>query len=172
MHLDQDSLTLFGYLDIDLTPRGGDPVTVRIREITVGEILGGPYVDHLMADYGKALALVCTIDGEALTPAFLESLPRVEWTRLRETEEAVNFSFAVAEIKAAHARGEALKVVKEQALALYREMTAALSGQASSSTTAASPAKPPSRPAPEPSDGSPRPSAGPRPSSSPAMSSS
>lgn len=133
------------------TLTGRHPVTlsdgssVHVREATPADILDGKYVELLRTDYAALLDWICDQqDGWA------RSLSREDWATLREAEEQINFDFALAETKAAHARGQALKFLDEAVLAQSRKLVDLARSLSSSRNTARSPGPPDRRPAPSP----------------------
>jgi len=85
--------------------------TVFVREVSVQDVLEGKYIDLLRTDYA---ALLDWLTGKP--EGWAKSLDRASWTRLRETEEALNFEFALAETKAAHERGQKTRFINEALL--------------------------------------------------------
>jgi hypothetical protein len=123
-----------------------DPVTeqVFVREVSIAEILDGQYVTLLREDYAKLLDwLLSKPDGWSRT------LDRASWRLLRETEEQVNFDFALAETRAAHERGQRLRWLDELDLERTQKMMEALSSLTPSPSIAGSPAHPGAQPSPK-----------------------
>jgi len=110
----------------------GQPFTedVFVREVTYEDVLEGPYLDKLRTSYRGCLEwLMDKPDGWART------LDRDSWRRLRETEEAVNFEFALAEAKAAHERGQKLKFIDDRILAESQKMLSLMNSFSRSSSS-------------------------------------
>lgn len=171
----EDQLLLTGTLEVPVSLRDGRAATIVLREVTYDEVVHGAYVEQLRSDYRAALCTVGAVksgdrrsekedDGAdpqlpssishlPLTPEFLDRLDRQSWVALREAEERLNFTYALGEIEAAHARGEKLRVVQEAELRALKIAQQIIGGADSSPTTAASSTKAPRRPGKEPSDG-------------------
>jgi len=145
---------LLGGRTITVTRRDAaqpDPVTeqVFIREVSIAEILDGQYVTLLREDYAQLLDWLL-----AKPPGWSRTLDRASWRLLRETEEQINFDFALAETRAAHERGQRLRWLEELELERSQKMMAAFSSLTQSPSIAGSPAQPAKQPSPKRSHGS------------------
>jgi len=89
----------------------GKPVTeeIFVHEVTYEDIVDGPYIKLLKNDIREMFEWLLD-----KPKGWTKSLTRESWQSLRETEEAINFDFALAEIKAIHDRGGQLKFIDEQ----------------------------------------------------------
>jgi hypothetical protein len=125
----------------------GEEVTVR--EITPADILDGKYLRLLREDYAALLDWLC-----GKPAGWAKSLGREDWTALREAEERVNFSFALAETKAAFERGQALKFVDEAIVAQSRQLMELMGSLGLSANTAAPADAAAPKPSPSPCPGS------------------
>jgi hypothetical protein len=139
----------------DTTLRGGARVTlsdgsaVLVREVTPSDILDGTYIELLRTDYADLLDWLCGQEA-----GWSRTLPRADWTLLRETEEQVNFGFALAETKAAFERGQALKFVDEAIVAQSRQLMELMGSLGLSANTAAPADAAAPKPSPSPCPGS------------------
>ena len=121
---------LSGQIQVDVQLPDGGWEMVAVREVTAWEVLYGNYVELLQSDYAGALELTTGKSRE-----WLQALPRHSWVALREAEERLNFSFALAEVKAAHDRGEKLRFIQEQQAKILQLLRGSILGSASSATT-------------------------------------
>lgn len=166
---------LSGGSAVDLVFLDGSTARVFVREVTVGEILDGQYVELLRTDYPKLLESFCQRVGpsgpvglketgaeaptpreapEPLEPGWTRRLTRESWQQLRETEDRLNFDFALAETTAAHERGQRLKFVDEQILEQSERLLKTVGSLTSSQNTADSRRAARKRPVAAPSAGS------------------
>lgn len=132
---------LRGGVTVPVEFRDGARGSVWIRECTPHDVLKGNYVDHLREDYDQVLETMgtCSLeDGSTVDAGWVGALTRDSYTALREAEDALNFAFALGEIKAAHARGQKLKFVDEAIRETSEQLLKMMASVTSSANTAAS----------------------------------
>jgi hypothetical protein len=114
--------TLLGGRTVTVDLKKGGTEDVFVREATVREVIDDTYFNLLREDPMKLVAFMC-----GKPPAWLESISRASWAKLRQTEEDLNFDFALGEMKAALARGQKMKVIDDEADRQARRVLALLS---------------------------------------------
>jgi hypothetical protein len=137
--------------------RGGRTITlstgeeVFLREVTPADVLEGKYIELLKNDIFACLEFIAD-----RPEGWAKALSRDDWTAVRTAEEAINFDYALAEITAAHERGQPLKFIDEAIAEQADRLLKIMGSLGSSPSTAESPDPLKRKPSPHPSAGSPR----------------
>lgn len=140
---------LRGGKEVTVTLASGDEEIVTVREVTPDDLFNGQYVDLLREDIFSLLEMMCD-----RPKGWAKQLTRDSFSELREAEDVLNFEYALAEIRAAHARGQKLRFVDEAIEETSRRVLEMITSISSSVNTAASRGVAKKRPVATPSTGS------------------